>query len=95
MNRKTILPILAATLMAGLPLPASALDLPRNGATFLLAEDDGGIYGYWRRIDGRWMPFWAVHRNDRLDDDDDDDRWDDDRWDDDDGDDNDEDDDWG
>lgn len=90
MNRKTILPIMAAALVAALPLPASAFEPPRTGVTFHFADDDH-VYGHLRRIDGRWVPFWAVHGEDRWNDDndDDDDRWGDDRWDDDDDDDDD------
>lgn len=80
MNRKTLLP-LAAAVMAALPLPASALDLPRNGVVLQLADDDDQIHGYWRWSDGRWVPFWAA-RGDHPWDDDHDDRWDDDRGDD-------------
>ena len=92
MNRKTILPLIAAALVAALPLPAFALDLPRGNAFFqLVDDDDDDLDGYWQRLDGRWVPHWAlIGDDDRWDDDDDDDhRWGDDDWGDDDDDDDD------
>jgi hypothetical protein len=84
MNRKTLLPLITAAVVAALPLPATAFDLPRAHAQFQLVDDDDDDRGgYWHRLDGRWVPYWAVRGDDRWDDDDDD-RWDDDRWDDDD-----------
>ncbi|KKB13448.1 hypothetical protein VE25_01960 [Devosia geojensis] len=67
-----------------MPLPAAAFDLPRANAQFQFVDDDDDDDrgGYWHRLDGRWVPQWALHDDDRWDDDDDD-RWDDD-WDDDD-----------
>jgi len=86
MNRKTILPLIAAALAAALPLQATAFEMPRGNAHVLLVDDDDdGRAGPWRRLDGRWVPHWAFYGDDgRWDDDDDDDRWDDDWGDDDD-----------